>query len=475
MKRLGLAWCLAFAGGCSLVNTFDEVDREAESSGSGGANGSGGNGSGGDGSGGNGSGGDGSGGAGSGGVTDAGAGGSPASGGGDGGPGAGGALPEAGPFDPDVPVGVIVAYRRTTMDLAVVNVESGTLVSAEPIGAVGGIVNDGPTNTWYIVEQGGTPAAPSTLRARRLDPVSGEWREAGTLSVPAPLSAIGVLNRRLVYASDAGAGSRTFTLVDIADPTTMRIVTAGTRPTLPTGTVLGFLASAGGATVVGGSINLIALGNCATRADGGAFPICDIVAHTYSVTATEIAERAGSPRTVGEMAQGGGIGLAQDPTSPRADLLAFPALANVTDLPGTCDPSDANRTYRGSIQKYNPADFAEVGAPVGFGIMSDRFTGATFDSCSNTMVVGTLAKDPGIHLVPLDPGGTPFHYCAPGAGVLAFEPFERILIRRRTSEDLEAYAIGGTRLAPTITPAQSNLPAGFTATLFAVRAPPRCP
>jgi hypothetical protein len=462
-------------GGCSVINSLEDVkpalksDAGTGASGRGGRRGSGG-GAGNDASAGGGT-------TGGGGASETGGAGGGSQTGGQG--GTSGRPNDGGGADVFVPGGnngVIVAYNKPAAplkpQLLVLHPADGTQLSAEEMGAVKGIVNDALTDLWYIFEQKGTPLDPLVLHVRELRTSDGKWLEIGTKSgVPYPASRIVTLNGRLAYLSTTTPISpdpltHTLTILDTTDPTRVTVLggLAGEHRALPAGRKQGLL---GRPASGGGTVDVIYFSSSCPVGDAGVAE-CDVNLAAYPVGPTATVTTSPTTKAVGKVLTSSTAQFEQD-TIRNAVVLALPALVTPS-VPDCSDPTTA--TDLGSVQKFSPQDFSGVGqAPVSFKIVSQQLSGGAYDPCFDVMFVTTQLYDRAIWGIPLG-GGAPIKLCSgTGGASMLFEPRTRTLIRPPTGGGApEFFALGGTAVAPTLKSVSlGNLPPKFTPVAMAVR------
>jgi hypothetical protein len=295
-------------------------------------------------------------------------------------------------------------------------------------------------------------------------------------SVPQPQVkfGLGVLTKRLVYVVDK-AGEEALMVLDTSDATKVAPI-ANAPFDLPAGDVITLLATPQSASTIGGSVNVFSQVPTAAcgplTVDGGSVTACQVYGYHLNITNSG-AGTFGAPVPVGKVTPGAPLGIVADLAAPRSEVILEPALSG---LENACETDETKRTTKAGIQKYNPLDISARGGEVKMSFASDRAPSIAFDSCKNTLYVGAVASDPGIHVFPLDddPGATPLHLCVGTSGQFLVEPFTNTFLRTAQFGDVEAYRIGGTRLAPTLTAAGRAVPANMVVTLMAVRAPEPC-
>ncbi|HVU05184.1 MAG TPA: hypothetical protein VHE30_25725 [Polyangiaceae bacterium] len=476
--------------GCSLINSLDAVKPQATDEDSGAHGGSGSGGKGGSASGGKG-----------GSLSDAGSGGSSGgnggtSGSGGGGGTGGGATGGNGPvdsgnpdvFNPNNPAGAIVAYNKPTgtgapaPSLIVISPTTGEILSSEPMNAVRGIVNDGITDRWYIFEQTtAMPTDPVKLHVRELDTATGRWREIGSATgLPVPAGRLVPLKDRLAYLStptpiSPNPATHTLTILDVADPANITIFGGAAAANRP---VLNGLRKAGmvgrpANNNPGGTLDVMGIAATCDPLEGGVSG-CDVTLASFTVNGANQFS-AGPTKVVGQVDPKGTAQIDRDPGNADAVVVAFPSIPTVAELKPDC--SSPNNPRKGSVEKFGPLDFSNVGQdPVPYTIVSENLTSAAFDTCLNVEFVGTQINDRALWSIPLTPGGTTVHSCrGTGVGTLVFEPYTRTLIVVPTNSGLpEFYAVGGdaskvtlTALSPPKLPSNNFAPFGIV-----VRQPP---
>jgi hypothetical protein len=459
-----IAAAFAFAAGCSLINSFDDLKTEAPATG--GKTSTGGNES----TGGSESTGGADASADGGETTDGGGGTGGTATGGATGTGGGGVIKDSGadaPFVPGGDGGAIVGFSNK--QLVVLNPIDGTLLSAENMGTVRGITNDVATDVWYIFEQTGLATEPLTLHVRELRTSDGKWNEIGKLAaVPVPASSRPqALNGRLVYLSTptpltSDPATLQLTVLNTQDPTKVTVVLPAGRA-LPKGVKQGLIGAP--SNTVGGIVNVVALSDTCEAGDAGR-NFCDVNLIRYNIgTGTTVQE--GATEAIGKTLASGNTSFALDPRGPAA-IVALPVLVD----PGVGAACTAVTPDNGSILRIAMSDFAQVGAAVPFATKAHRFGGsAAYDPCLDTAFVTTAIADKAIWSVPLG-GGTPEKKCVTTAGAsLLVEPYTRTLIRGVAGGGVpEFYDITGSASAPKLeSRSLTKLPKNFAPLTLSVR------
>jgi hypothetical protein len=457
------------AGGCSLINSFDDV-VQAGDGGSGGMT---------------------TGGVGAGGGTTGGAGGTTGGAGGDGGTGGVvstggvGATGGVGGGEPDVFVpggdgGAVVAYSSPASagasgTLYVLDPTSGATRISESMGTVTAIAYDGQTDYWYIFERTGTLGEAHNLRVRQMDVTNWAWREVSVLEVPAPKSnnEVGVLRNRLAYlsyeaSSPIGEQARV-TILDTTDPAAVTIIAPEFR-TLPAGDKTGLIADAD------------------RNATGGTFSVmvqqlgcqnCDVSLVLFRVSAAGVLEEP--PVKVGEVTSSGGTAAMAFDLTRRRNIVAIPPRElpipgpdagaegdGGSGEPAGPDPRDLTCVTTppfgmATLRSLTPSSNAPAAPDVPFEFHSVRVNAAAFNHCDNVAYVSSLLTDQQIFALPMTTTGTASKECiGRGAGPIFYEPFTATLFAV-VADAVNAYATGGTGAAPTLTQRTSfRLPQGFS-------------
>ena len=104
------------------------------------------------------------------------------------------------------PGGAIVVYQSTkapaVSEVWVLDPATGAALSKTNSPNVAAILNDPNTDNWYWFETTGPLAATATLYVRELSLPGGRWRDLGPgVIVPAPVGAVGLLNGGIAYLS----------------------------------------------------------------------------------------------------------------------------------------------------------------------------------------------------------------------------------------------------------------------------------
>jgi hypothetical protein len=509
MKKASLTVALLLVGGCSVINSLDDV-KPPLSTATGGASGAGG------GSAGGGKGGKG------GALSDASAGGKAGAGGtvgtggrdasvggaggvsgagggaGTGGGGRGGTPPTDAQTDVFVPggaTGAIVVYQSDPISkkllLWVLDPSNGTSFSPPTDTlAIQAIAHDPLTDLWYLFREPAVGATTAPLQVRELSLPSGRWRDRGApVAVPIVGGTVGVLNGRLAYLSKPNANSvdqakSNLTVLDTTNPDKVTQVLPLTLAAAMPGIKLGLTANPA-ASKIGGSVTVVL--REATPCAGAA---CQVSVLRVTVGATAVQADTTAVQVGMVSPTGGQPGIAFDPSNGGADVLFFGPTDTTTV--GNGDTACLTTAYTGTVQELDTTStHGQITLPVTFsnGAVRQSILSA-FDSCDSLAFTTSLLGDLALWAVPVAAGGTPKKVCVttPGAAVV-YEPYTHGLLRVASSGELQAYDILTTTPASALKPdlkprASFATPATFAADsgVFAVRVGspvaaqrPKCP
>jgi hypothetical protein len=478
-------------GGCSVINSFDEVKTEATGAGGSAGDGTGGKGGTGAKASGGASGADaGSGGTEPGGADGGGAGGTATggrgggTGGGGGAGGAGGAGGQAGDsggpdaFTPGGPKGALVTWNPTDQSLYVLDPDTGKDLSSEKMELVRSILNDGaadPNDHWYILEgarDNANQAKPVAFHARALNTTTGEWKELGGLTtVPPPAKRPVVLGSGgksfFAYLTDPNATASSgadanLVVIDVTDPTKPAMVNIppATR-TLPPGNKLGLMGNQS-------SLNAVIVDANCPVGDAGVAECGVGIAH-FVVNASGVAY-APPVRPIGKTAASGNVGFIDDPFR-NFNIIGFPPVS-VPANP-TCNQ---NSTSTGSIETFSPTQLAQQGSPISIPFEMTQFAGngVAFDVSCNTVYFTSAIQDVAIFGIYLGTGVADpvLKKCETDAGTsLLFEPYTRTLFRG-IGGDMRVFSVNRAPGKPVLTDkVLAQLKSGFTFGASAVRNP----
>lgn len=427
-SRLRIFACsILLVGGCSVLNTFDELGDIEEA---GGETGSGGSQAGTE----------------NGGMpndaagaptTEAGQGGSPVIP--EGGTGGAGAPPvevggEGGGVEPMALPGAIVVSGTSTSDagaavLSVLSPQNGKELRRDKV-IVPMMAYDGPRDLWYLANiKDGVPMVELTMR--KFDRVKNEWIDAGpgiTLPLPADTAASGwvALRQRFAYLTNGGSD---LTIVDSTDPANLVLQTTLTLAAKAAGLIGSF------GNNPGGTVNIVRTNSACVVSSHCEVTLARVLIKATGTLMEEAAVAVGAvPNPNGKAAWGAN-------TVDGNDVLITPPLPSGTDM--------------GTLVQLNPGTHAQVqGSARSFVLNSFQPRGFAYDSCTGVAFTAeTVAKV----------GNTTVYAIPDGAGVVGtvqppqaaqgvfFEPFTRTLIVPFSSgvnHDILAYNLGGTASSP---------------------------
>ena len=381
---------------------------------------------------------------------------------------------------PATPVGAIVVGGNQSGDggfvLSVLDPTSGSELSREATTVVG-VHYDGLRDLWYIFENNGgiggifpAPNDPVKLSVRTLDTHTGVWTEKSKTAVPVLESTdtVAVLNQRLAYVAyalnDAGnpTGGYELVLVDTSQQSSPVTIDPPTPlSSLPTGTI-GTRNSGG----IGGTINLFHVDGtqCQGGGDSGLPQLCELVSVHVDVPSSgtpTLFPQVGVAAVLSQNAEGFGSYITGGPE----DVIAFPSIGAAS----------------GYVQRFSASSSAAIsGSQVSFGIADPHLQTIAISECHNTAFVVGIPLDTQVYGVPLT-GATSTVVTADlghaGQGVV-YEPYTDTVLapfKASGSFSLDAYLLGGTASAPTLTSRVSagtwSPPADLEPNFVAVRQP----
>ncbi|NRA36066.1 MAG: hypothetical protein HRU17_22325 [Polyangiaceae bacterium] len=433
----------ALLAGCSLVNSFDDVQEGFDASGAGGSS-SGGSGT--------------TGGAGgtadasSGGGGAAATGGSAGSGAPDAGNGGTGGEVNTGPNE-----GAIVLSGRTPDDVpAIVVLDPANptvpLDTEEFNGEIYGIAHEASADEWYLFEEdvNAGPQDPFFLHRRTLNTHTGAWETISTTKVPATTldGQIVVLRGALAYVSyllgEAGPPAVATTFLDITDPVEVTAIT--TERILDGFTSLGLLGlKPAAAGIQGGDVSMLLKGNCVTP-DGGVQD-CEARLMRYTLASNLTFQSRGVSDVIGRLGSIGGVGYVE---RDRSYLIALPPEFSEVQ-PANC-ATGANLTGTGSLQEFGRDNMPNGQPAFDFPIQANRISSVTLSRCDNVVFVNSIASDQAITSIPL--GGTASdtvgRQCINDpAGVLVYEEYTKRIFRT-TLAGVFAYEYNDNPTSPNV-------------------------
>ena len=348
---------------------------------------------------------------------------------------------------PPAPTGAIVVAATVTSDagaksffLSVLDPKTGLELGTREAMNVAGIRYDGLRDLWYIFENKGIGSSPAPtdkvdLHVRTLDTHSGAWTESQKISVP-PLVAnsdIAPLRDRLVYVaytvSDAGIPGYELAVVDTSTPSAVTVQSSLTLASPPTG-MTGTRSPSG----AGGSVNLVYLDTTACQGDGGSSDVCAVNLLHVNVLASSAPVVVATKPLGSAQKIGGSVAGASWLGGGPDDIFAFP-------------PTLGNSGY---IEHFSPLG-DPTGQKVNFPVTGPFLIALAVAECWNMALVTELKTDQEIFGIPFS-GGTVIQKGTGHANQgLRFEPYTNTaLIPFVTGggHELTAFALTGTPSAP---------------------------
>jgi hypothetical protein len=343
----------------------------------------------------------------------------------------------------DAPVGVVVVAARGDKDggglqyvLAVLDPATGRELSREPFSAIASYF-DGQRDLWYVIEAPGAFVAPGGpfvgptddvfLHVRQLDTHTGQWTELSKVKIPPPISGeqVAVLKERLAYVGFGASNMEQLIVLKTTSPTgisadaSAEASTTTTLPFNPIGLVGTRNPANGGA---GGLVTLIQQHPCDEAG------VC-----SFTIQGASIVD-APTFRTSHPLSSS---------SSPVATVGWGSYVKGGSDVFVTTDGGTG-----GQLERYAPLTNAKTADPtIGFNATSNRFRPLAVSDCFATAFVSEL-NAPDLFAIPLTPGGVIANLALGHAGsAVVYEPYTNTLFAP-ASGALTALAVTGTLAAP---------------------------